>query len=297
MGTHIQDLKGLLIAVFELCIKKVDPLYVISWNNHKTINIAKFASRAYSVLKANKYALKENHKRIQDILRRNSILFEAVYIAQDVYHSNSGKLLSGGWKRSNAFADLTYVDKETGLISALYERTQNGKTEYVYAAAGTDPKCLEDWKNNLEQLYGNSKQYEQAAHTAEELAKRIPNATSCLYFVGHSLGGGLAANNALRTGCRAITFNPAALSAETLTHPERANLITSFIATNDILNWLQDTSQYADGMKQVIPATIGTRYYLYQPRVYPFASHTIAQMITNMESALSDDVQFDDIDD
>lgn len=289
-----QGLDGLLNAVLNICIKKVDPQFVQSWNLFKS---GKFAFRAGLILKANKSAIKKNPLKVRDVIRRNGIFLEAAYIAQDVYRADSNKVLSGGWKHSKAFADLTYVDKATGLISALYERTQNGKTEYVYATAGTDPKCLEDWKNNLEQLYGNSKQYEQAAHTAEELAKRIPNAMSCLYFVGHSLGGGLAANNALRTGCQAITFNPAALSAETLTHPERANLITSFIATNDILNWLQDTSQYADGMKQVIPATIGTRYYLYQPRVYPFASHTIAQMITNMESALSDDVQFDDVDD
>lgn len=67
-----------------------------------------------------------------------------------------------------------------------------------------------DWKNNKDQFFGNSKQYEISVSNAEVLHGLVGSRK--LYFVGHSLGGGMASTNALATGRPAFTYNAAGLS-------------------------------------------------------------------------------------
>lgn len=65
--------------------------------------------------------------------------YEAALMAAHVY---DGKVqLGGGWKVSSIDVGLKssdYNNDKTGFKSALYERTIDGVTEYVYATAGTD---------------------------------------------------------------------------------------------------------------------------------------------------------------
>ena len=163
---------------------------------------------------------------------------EAARIADHVY--GTGKVrLTGGWKVSKLrFKNVNLKDDRSGFRSELYERTIKGQTEYVYATAGTDFSSSEDWKNDAQQIVGCSKQYEISMQNAERLSKAIGNKE--LTFVGHSLGGGLAAANAFKTGRRAMTFNAAWVSPFTIAWWNRKKaIIDAFIHYNDELNRFQ----------------------------------------------------------
>ncbi len=169
---------------------------------------------------------------------------EAAAIADHAYGGISDDKLLGGWKPSNAVKGVTYNDPNTGLNSNLYVRTANGKTEYVYATAGTDPLSSKDLAANALQLFGKSGQYEQSVYNAQKIDGALKD--SELTFVGHSLGGGEAAANAMSTGRSAITFNAAALSDAT-----RLNLnlgladVTNYTVRGEVLT----TGQSMFGMK------------------------------------------------
>ena len=135
-------------------------------------------------------------------------LYEAALIAKHVYGEKVE--LTGGWKVSNIAYPI--MNSRSGLKSAVYERTVDNTTEYVYATAGTDLWTRDMWEN-ITQLWGQTLQYNESIYIADKLSKELSN--SELTFVGHSLGGGLAAANALAMDKNAITFNPAALSSIT----------------------------------------------------------------------------------
>lgn len=66
----------------------------------------------------------------------------------------------------------------------------------------------------LNNCIGNeTKQYDEFTNKAYNFSNQHENKE--ITFVGHSLGGGLAAAAALKTGNSAITFNPAALALST----------------------------------------------------------------------------------
>ena len=90
----------------------------------------------------------------------------------------------------------------------MFEKTKDGKTEYVYAFAGTN--SLEDAVEDIAQLIGIAPQYYSAIRNAKIISKSLGR--SELTFVGHSLGGGEAAASSMATGDAAITFNPASVS-------------------------------------------------------------------------------------
>lgn len=95
-----------------------------------------------------------------------------------------------------------------GIQSMLFEKTENGKTEYVYAFAGTN-----SWQDALEdmtQLFGASPQLDRALSNAKILSDELDGKE--LTFVGHSLGGMLAEACSAETGYNAIGFNAASVS-------------------------------------------------------------------------------------
>ena len=170
---------------------------------------------------------------------------EAAAIADNSYDPNAGnKGLIGGWTRSDAQSQLTYNDSQTGLNSALYQRTKaDGTVEYTYATAGTASK--EDARQDVRQLSGKSEQYAESVGNARVLDKAL--AGSELTFVGHSLGGGEAAANAEATGRDAVTFNAAAVSDATKSNLglTRSATIDNYEVKGEILK----TSQGLIGMK------------------------------------------------
>lgn len=104
----------------------------------------------------------------------------------------------------------------TGFYSKLYEKVENNKTvSMAYCTAGTELWSFNDWffANFLQGLTGISLQYTQSVRNAKKLDKYCNSINMPLFFIGHSLGGGLASNNALITSKRhAITFNAAGLN-------------------------------------------------------------------------------------
>ena len=100
--------------------------------------------------------------------------------------------MTGGWhlsKLNKTISGITLRDKDPGFKSAIYERTYKGKTEYVYATAGTDFTEMNDWKNNIKQIIGKSEQYDISMENAKKISQAIGR-NSELTFTGHSLGGG-----------------------------------------------------------------------------------------------------------
>lgn len=72
---------------------------------------------------------------------------------------------------------------------------------------------MKDWENNYQQIFGQSQQYATAIENAALLKQQLSEE---LTFVGHSLGGGLAAASAYATGGHAITFNAAGVTSATI---------------------------------------------------------------------------------
>lgn len=209
---------------------------------------------------------------------------EAVRIAAHVYGDKSDDILIGGWEVSQKKYNLKYNDK-TGLNSALYERTVDGVTEYVYATAGTVD--LKDWGENIKQPFGLSEQYEHSAYNAGVLSEKLKDKE--LNFVGHSLGGGEAALNSFVTygkgpGRRAFTFNAAGVGHITklkdggwnvFVGPE--NNIDAYILITDPLNALQNS-------KTLMPNVNGKRHYL-MPKDWSstYNGHSIDNILKNFE--------------
>ena len=162
---------------------------------------------------------------------------EAARIAHHVYGKEEVELI-GGWRVSSLLIDgVTLRDDRSGFKSAIYERTKDGVTEYVYATAGTDSDSYEDWKNNFLQVFGSSEQYNISKENARVLSDNINQE---LTFVGHSLGGGMAATNAYKTGRSAMTFNAAWVSPLTIAPWNRQNAkIDAYVHVRDELNYFQ----------------------------------------------------------
>jgi hypothetical protein len=192
-----------------------------------------------------------------------------VPIAEHVYTED----LEVGMKTSNGW-EVVQIDEfdKTGYVGALYKGTFNGKTEYIYATRGTEPTSARDWQNNILQFFGFSLQYKHSVLKAEKLANN-PKYKG-VSFTGHSLGGGMASANALKTKGKAVTFNAAGLSKDT---KERLNLgenadITAYIVRGEIVDYLQNNlliNIRAEGKIIELPATYikdnQTLYYTLYP--------------------------------
>ena len=161
---------------------------------------------------------------------------EAALIASHVYGDNIE--LKGGWQ----LYDHIYKRKN-GLQYGLYFRElPNGKMDYVLAFAGTN--SWKDLQEDINQAMGtfNIPQFGNAQKIGEQFKKEFENGDRT--FVGHSLGGGLAATASLTTGIPAITFNPAALSKNTKMLLNIANK-----ESNQIVNYIVD-GEFVDKLQR-----------------------------------------------
>ena len=167
-------------------------------------------------------------------------IYEAALMSKHVYGDKVE--LTGGWKVSNkVYQGMT---SDNGFQSALYERTIDGTTEYTYATAGTQLTDWGDLKEDVTQLWGDTKQYGESIKIAERLTSDLKD--SELTFVGHSLGGGLAAANALKTDKNAITFNPAAITPSTkqvlgLPSTTQKGSILNVVVKGEIVDYMQSS--------------------------------------------------------
>ena len=209
---------------------------------------------------------------------------EAVRMAAHVYGDKTDDILTGGWRVSDRkFEGVKYDNEDTGLKSMLYERVVDGNvTEYAYVTAGTEDG--KDWKfGNLTQPFGFSKQYKQASKNAEKISNAL--GFNVLTFIGHSLGGGLAALNALSTNRSAITFNPAGVSEITKLvdgglkayFRREKTRIDAYVMITDPLYTLQNKL-----LKGIIPDVNGKMHKLF-PTDFPsvYNGHSIDNILKN----------------
>lgn len=117
-----------------------------------------------------------------------------------------------------------------GFYSKLYVKEVNSRKFYAYCTCGTNMFSVLDWfGTNIPQgLIGLSPQYTQSVQNAQILDALV--GSDFLFFIGHSLGGGLASNNSIVTGRPAITFNAAGLSPLRLAVTGKSTLKTQIAA-------------------------------------------------------------------
>ena len=179
-----------------------------------------------------------NPVKLQDIRGFEPTEAEAAMISKHVYGGTDASetqynLKKSGWEVSHIFDDIDLgSNSEKGFKSQFYERTINGKTEFCYAFAGTDD--WQDVKDDYHQFIGETpEQYKKAVANAEVISIALQDKYGenvDLTYVGHSLGGGLAAVASMATGHKAKTFNPAAIVSSTL--KGNASNVTNYIATS-----------------------------------------------------------------
>ena len=109
--------------------------------------------------------------------------------------------------------ETKYIDEN--FKGGTYRKSIEGINFYVFATAGTDD--LSDGYEDVAQALGSKSgfgSYKKSLDIAQDLSADITSRSGYNYlsFVGHSLGGGMASLNSLKTGHSAITFNAAALS-------------------------------------------------------------------------------------
>ena len=189
-----------------------------------------------------------------DILLDTPTVKQAALMADNSYSKFNpknpvqAKLKEMGWDRiekvkTNIFGQgsievsLDDIGTVTGYNMAMYSRTLNGKTEFVLANAGTAD--IVDVGSDINNLIGRSYQYAFSVKVARSLQNGLGGQE--ITFVGHSLGGSLAAANSLATGNAAITFNPAGVSWGTrmqndLPSDKRNGQIKSFVVGGELID-------------------------------------------------------------
>jgi RHS repeat-associated protein len=167
-----------------------------------------------------------------------------VNLADAAYTINEGASI-GGWKAVRVY------EPGYGYRGVVFQGAYKGNTEYIYATAGTGATdstwdLVADLINDGEQLVGLSEQYAETVPIAKALTEKLPG----ISFTGHSLGGGLAAANALAVNGKAITFNAAGVtifSKSNLGLLGKRALINAYIVNGEIVDRLQ--LEKADGTR------------------------------------------------
>ena len=147
-----------------------------------------------------------------------------------------------------------------GYRAELYVKQEGDAiVGYVMAFAGTNPLSFADVGNDfVNWLNTKSAQYEMALNMAYKL--HVYAGSSEVTFVGHSLGGGLAALASMNTGRVAITFNAASVADTWKEYLINYNCyngtdnIWNYVTDDDWLTPLQDQwNRTAEGTRIVVP--------------------------------------------
>ncbi|MCD4487153.1 LysM peptidoglycan-binding domain-containing protein, partial [Chromobacterium vaccinii] len=187
--------------------------------------------------------------------KRTRSVFTAALLAKDVYfdpQESMKELLPVGVVRmsdSDLSRDgirlrMSDFSNDAGYNSALYRADFEGDVTHYYANRGSELHW-NDWRTNGLQNSGFAEaQFKQAVENARIVNQDLNGNVT---FVGHSLGGGLAAAQAMAvSGGHAITFNAENVSDGTM---RRYNLsavdansrIAAFYVHGEVLSRLQDS--------------------------------------------------------
>lgn len=132
---------------------------------------------------------------------------------------------------------------ESGFRARVYVSGEPGQEQYTVAFRGSQEGS--DWLANAQQALG-----QESVHYANalEIGRKLARSDADVVMVGHSLGGGLAADAAIAAGTPATTFNAAGLHQTTIeqaTAVAAANdrppaLVTNYRVPGEVLTGLQE---------------------------------------------------------
>ena len=236
------------------------------------VDISKATLKPLTPRNLKEYAPKADNDTDIDVRAAAAMCQYAYHALNETQQKKAKAELIDGWKPMNS----SEVDKLiapgfhlklkhhfSGFSSMLFQKNANGIQYYAYCTEGTEMTSVKDWVNNLSQafVHGISLQYSYSVNNAKQIDAAVGN-NAVLWFIGHSLGGGLASNNSLVTGRHAITFNAAGLNHDRVTfsllwnnwkdlfHPiKRSQRIHAFVLEGEILNsaaWWIGQGAYGD---------------------------------------------------
>ena len=140
---------------------------------------------------------------------------------------------------------MVFDDFLSGYKSELFVKKdkEDNILSYALSFAGTDNYLIwidpRDAGNDLVNfLQFEIRQYELAYQMAQKM-KTLANGKD-VTFLGHSLGGGLAALASMTTGCVAITFNPAVVAKAWINRLTEEN---SYHGTSNIYGYIMDKDE------------------------------------------------------
>lgn len=170
-------------------------------------------------------------------------------MAEHIYNGKIGDVVEGGWILNNIY--LLNQDGGSGAIGVysrlvIDEKGYPTDVEYALVNRGTSPTNPEDWRQNIDQFFGDSSDAAMSISIAIDFVQN--HIYSEVTMVGHSKGGAEAILNALKTGKNAIVFNPAKPTLNGLS--KSGNSLQAFVVTGDILH----------GMQGSLPDIIDTTY-------------------------------------
>jgi len=173
--------------------------------------------------------------------------YQAALMAKASYPNWTGGDLDG-WRIINLsdhtglIPGVKWTDDASSFYSKLFWKVEDdGTNSYVVGFAGS--RDWTSWGNDLTQLVGASTQYNIAANNAPLISDWAKLEDASLTFVGHSLGGGLAALSSAISGDNAITFNAAGISYVTMLRyglsSSDFNKVRAYVMTSDPVNKAQ----------------------------------------------------------
>ena len=195
---------------------------------------------------------------------KKAVLSENAYNVQPTQKDDDELARQTGYRRLDPERDQATLSKlletdrpdkvlqpsDSDFRASIYERTVNGRVEYVVAFRGT--QTGNDWIENGLQGAGQlgagqtkpspNRSYDRAKELAKSVSKNGRADGATVSFTGHSLGGGMASAAAAVTGDSATTYNAAGLHANTVggRYPEPAPQVDAYFTPTDILNGAQD---------------------------------------------------------
>ena len=168
--------------------------------------------------------------------------------------------------------DPASFHKASGLDATLFQ-DEHGR--YALAFRGSETRGIggiADWAQNLVALDGVSEQQKQAV----ALALQVQQASGGhVTFVGHSLGGSLAALSAAATGQSAVTLNASGVSTAALVMATRQGGDPSLldhvgIAGDFVINRIDIAGNLLQGQRDaMMDATFGDRITAYNTELDP----------------------------